>query len=57
VYLGAAFQETPVYEWSRLEPGQGLMGPAIIESQFTTVLVPPDGAARLDEYGNVVLNL
>ena len=55
LYLGTSWQETPVYEWSRLLPGQGIPGPSIIESRFTTVLVPPGADARLDEYGNVVL--
>ena len=39
------------YGWAR-----GVRGPPVIESEFTTVLVPPD-AARFDPYGNVVLSV
>jgi hypothetical protein len=29
----------------------------VIESEFTTVMVPPDAGARIDAYGNVVLSV
>ncbi len=55
--LDGEFHQTPVYEWAQLGAGQSVSGPAVIEARFTTVLVPPDGIARLDAYGNVVIKL
>ena len=57
MFVDGDFQETPIYEWARLSSRQTIPGPAVIEAQFTTVLVPSDGTAHLDPYGNVVLNL
>jgi N-methylhydantoinase A len=57
VHLEGAFRDTPIYEWADLRPGQVVAGPGVIESEFTTVLVPPRASARLDAYGNVVLTL
>lgn len=57
IYMEGQFCETPVFEWADLEPGQRIKGPGIIESQFTTVLVPPKSWSELDERGNLVLNL
>jgi N-methylhydantoinase A/oxoprolinase/acetone carboxylase beta subunit len=57
VHMGDGFEPTPVYEWARLQPGQQVAGPAVVESEFTTVLVPPRARARMDAYGNLVLEL
>jgi N-methylhydantoinase A/oxoprolinase/acetone carboxylase beta subunit len=57
VYVDGAFRDTPIYEWAEFRPGQQVSGPGVIESEFTTVLVPPAAEARLDAYGNVVLSL
>jgi N-methylhydantoinase A len=57
VYLGERYESTPVYRWAALRADQSVPGPAVIESEFTTVLVPHNAAARLDAYGNVVLTL
>jgi len=57
VLLDGGIHQTPIYEWSHLRPGQTVTGPAVIEAQFTTVLVPEDARAHLDGYGNLVLAL
>jgi len=57
IYIGGQLRETAVFEWADLEPGQRITGPGIVESQFTTVLVPPESRGELDERGNLVLNL
>lgn len=48
---------TPVFEWTSLQTGQQVAGPAIIESAFTTVVVPGGAKARVDAYGNVVIDV
>jgi N-methylhydantoinase A len=49
------FHDAVVYDYTVLEPGNQLVGPAIIETPFTSVVVPPDVRADIDEYRNVVL--
>jgi N-methylhydantoinase A len=49
------FTATPVFDWSRLEPGCRLVGPAIVEGADATIVVPPTYSAAVDRWGNVVL--
>jgi N-methylhydantoinase A/acetophenone carboxylase len=43
--------ETPVYDQDRLLPGNEVIGPAILESEYTTVVIPPQMMYRVDAYG------
>jgi N-methylhydantoinase A/oxoprolinase/acetone carboxylase beta subunit len=43
--------DTPVYDQARLRPGHIITGPALIESEYTTVVVPPGLKYSVDEYG------
>jgi N-methylhydantoinase A len=49
------FRETAIYDYTRLESGNRLAGPAIIETPFTTVVVPGGADAEMDEYRNIIL--
>jgi N-methylhydantoinase A len=49
------FVETPVYDEGRLGTGAMLSGPAIVESPFTTVVVPPGATLTVDPYRNLVI--
>jgi N-methylhydantoinase A len=49
------FTTTPVFDWSRLQPGCRLDGPAIVEGADATIVVPPGYAAVVDRWGNVIL--
>jgi N-methylhydantoinase A len=49
------FTPTPVFDWSRLDPGCRLVGPAIVEGADATIVVPPDYSAAVDRWRNVVL--
>ncbi|HYB43928.1 MAG TPA: hydantoinase/oxoprolinase family protein, partial [Candidatus Methylomirabilis sp.] len=51
------FEPTPVYWGDRLEPGNRIGGPAIIQVPDTTVVVHPGQSARLDPYGNFLIDL
>jgi N-methylhydantoinase A len=46
---------TPVYERSRLQPGDCLNGPAIVEEFGSTTVVFPRQHARVDDFGNLLL--
>jgi N-methylhydantoinase A len=45
----------PVYARERLDPGNSLAGPAIIEQMDSTTLVLPGMTARVDAYENLIL--
>jgi N-methylhydantoinase A len=51
VFLAGAWQEAPVWGFATLAPGQAVPGPAIVESDTTTVLLLPGDVARLDARG------
>ncbi|PZR70350.1 MAG: acetophenone carboxylase [Candidatus Dormiibacter spiritus] len=50
-----AHADTPVYDHTLLMSGHSIDGPALIESEFTTVVVPPGRCYRLDEHGLGIL--
>jgi N-methylhydantoinase A len=57
VYDGAAFVDTPVYGRAPLRPGDVFDGPAVVEQYDATTYVAPNWTARVDGYGNLVMEL
>jgi N-methylhydantoinase A/acetophenone carboxylase len=55
VYWKDSFTRTPIYEQSNLESGNVVTGPAIIESEDTTVLIPQDKKYTVDNFLNGVI--
>ena len=55
VYFGD-WIETPSYWFDDLAPGMRVSGPALIDSESTTVVVPPDVAAEVDAYGSLIIS-
>jgi N-methylhydantoinase A len=55
VYFDGAFEETPIYTRQRLQPGDQLSGPALVEEFGSTTVVVPSLRARVDEFGNLIL--
>jgi len=53
-WRGAA-EPTPVYERSRLQPGNVLAGPALVCEYSSTTALPPGWRAGVDGYGSLVL--
>jgi len=57
-YFGGAnpgYRDTTIYDYTKLKAGNVVSGPAIIETPFTTVVVPDRQTAEVDQYLNVVL--
>jgi N-methylhydantoinase A len=50
--LGHGFQETDIFRGADLKPGHEIVGPAIIEEDFTTIVVYPGWTARVDDAGD-----
>jgi N-methylhydantoinase A len=53
--LGAGFRDTEVHLAVDLTPGCEVMGPAIIEESFTTIVVYPGWKAQVDDAGDYEL--
>jgi N-methylhydantoinase A/acetophenone carboxylase len=47
--------ETPVYSLSSLRPGNVVEGPAIVEAEYTTSVVPPGMKLSIEEHGLGIL--
>jgi N-methylhydantoinase A len=52
---GEGFVDTPTYSGAILAPGSTIEGPAIIEADFSTIVVYPDQAGEVDDFGNLIL--
>jgi N-methylhydantoinase A len=55
VYDGTAFVDTPVFGRTALRPGDAFDGPAVIEQYDATTYVGPGWHARIDGFGNLVM--
>jgi N-methylhydantoinase A len=55
VFDGTAFADTPVYGRTHLRPGDAFDGPAVVEQYDATTYVAPGWNARVDGYGNLVM--
>ena len=55
--LGEGYRETDVFIGTELEPGHEIIGPAIIEETFTTIVVSPGWRALVDDAGDYELTL
>ena len=53
--LGGGYRETPIFRGSGLGPGYEVVGPAIIEETFTTIVVYPGWRAQVDDAGDYEL--
>jgi N-methylhydantoinase A len=54
-YFRGRFVPAPVYDGPRLGPGHAILGPAIVEEPFTTIVVYPGQRATVDQFGNYAI--
>jgi acetone carboxylase beta subunit len=52
-YWGGEYVPTPRYQWDDLRPGNIVQGPAVVEAPTTTLVLPTNRSARIDEYQSV----
>lgn len=57
VYWDGGFRETPVYDYERLGSGNVVQGPAIIESESTTYVLPVGAGLTVDRYRNGIIEI
>ncbi|MEE8348791.1 MAG: hydantoinase/oxoprolinase family protein [Acidobacteriota bacterium] len=55
VFIEGHFIPTSFYLRQELQPGNRFRGPAIVLEYSSTIFVPPDFQARIDEWENVIL--
>ena len=55
VYFGT-WIDTPAYWFNSLASGMQLIGPALIDSDSTTVVLPPNMTASVDTYGSLIID-
>jgi N-methylhydantoinase A len=48
--------DTPVFRRESLPAGASLEGPAIVEERESTTVLPPGMAARVDDYGSLLVS-
>ena len=51
------FIATKIYDYGRLAPGSEILGPAVIETPVTTMVINPKDRAAVDEFLNVRIYL
>ena len=52
---GSVRIETPFYDMTDLAAGNVIEGPAIVEQHDSTTTINPGLAARVDPYGNLII--
>ena len=56
-FVGRGFTKVPIYERDLLKPGNVVKGPCLIEEIISSTVVIPGAIARMDPWGNVVIDL
>ncbi len=57
VFFGGGWQATPIFDRARLQANNAVFGPAIIEAPDTTILINPGQRARMDRFGDLVIDV
>jgi N-methylhydantoinase A/acetophenone carboxylase len=52
---GDAWEQTAIYQFELLAPGNVISGPAVIEAELTTAVVPPRHKFSIDQHGLGIL--
>ena len=55
VFFGEGFVDTPIYRRSSLAAGHEIQGPAIIEEDESTLVMPPEFSLRVDQALNLII--
>jgi N-methylhydantoinase A len=55
LYVGGKWMAAPLYDRSRLAPGNCVHGPAVITQEDSTTLILPDHSGIVDPYRNILI--
>lgn len=56
-FRDVGFIDTDIYERNLLPIGSTFDGPAVVEQQDTTTVIPPRTHCKLDQYGNILIKV
>jgi N-methylhydantoinase A len=51
------YEDCSTFDRSKLKANNVIFGPAIIEQMDTTIVIPPNQTARVDEFGNIIIDI
>ena len=51
------YQDCPTFERKLLKAGNIITGPAIVEQMDTTIVIPTRQKAKVDNYGNIIIEV
>ena len=54
-YFGGEWKETPIYDRNKLQPGNAVEGPAIVQQDDTTTVIEPGYRGAVDRFGNILI--
>lgn len=57
VSFDGTVEETPIYERFELPKNESINGPCIMEEPDTTIVIPPETTAEIDENGTIVIEV
>jgi N-methylhydantoinase A len=57
VFFDDAFIDTPVYERKKIQVGETINGPAVIEQRDSITVLEPDTKIEIDEYHNMIMEV
>jgi N-methylhydantoinase A len=57
VFFVGGWQSTPIFDRASLQANNVVFGPAIIEAPDTTILINPGQRARMDRFGDLVIDV
>ncbi len=55
-YVGGEHIKMPIYDGDSLLAGIEMKGPCVIEAKTVTCVIPTGNTARVDEYGNFIVD-
>ena len=56
-FEGIGWSDVPVHRFEAIEPGQRVAGPAIVENDYTTVVIDPGATAERRASGSLVIDV
>lgn len=57
VYFAGSWHNTPVYDRTRLQPGNTFTGPAIVQQPDCTTVIHPGQQVRIDAHANLIVKV
>ena len=57
IYFDQGWHLSKVYDGHALQPGSNVTGPCIVEYEHACAVLPPQAAATVDRYGNLIIDI